>query len=114
MTGTSGDLFSITTFLDQPSKNFKSAFTAAIPKMQSAAQKTKIEEEIIISDEDVRFINEQPINDLVNSDQSDDENWNIEIPKSFRQKAFVHKTITKKQSKILTERCSNMLHKGKV
>ena len=82
--------------------------------MQSAAQKNKIEEEIIISDEDVRFINEQPINDLVNSDQSDDENWNIEIPKSFRQKAFVHKTITKKQSKILTERCSNMLHKGKV
>lgn len=82
--------------------------------MQSAAQKNKIEEEIIISDENVRFINEQPINDLVNSDQSDDENWNIEIPKSFRQKAFVHKTITKKQSKILTERCSNMLHKGKV
>lgn len=56
------------------------------------------------------------INDLVNSEQSDDENYseNFQIPKSFRQKAFVHKTITKKQSKILTERCPNTLHKGKV
>ena len=80
--------------------------------MQAAAQKNKIE--IIISDED--DISEPPINDLVNSEQSDDENFskNIQIPKSFRQKAFVHKTITKKQSKILTERCSNTLHKGKV
>ena len=80
--------------------------------MQSAAQKNKIEVEIIISDED--DISKSPMNDLVNSEQSDDENWNIQIPKSFRQKAFVHKTITKKQSKILTERCSNMLHQGKV
>ena len=80
--------------------------------MQSAAQKNKIEVEIIISDED--DISKSPMNDLVNSEQSDDENWNIQIPKSFRQKAFVHKTITKNQSKILTERCSNMLHKGKV
>ena len=80
--------------------------------MQSAAQKNKIEVEIIISDED--DISKSPMNDLVNSEQSDDENWNIQIPKSFRQKAFVHKTITKKQSKILTERCSNTLHKGKV
>ena len=107
----------LTTFLDQPIKKFKSAFTTAIQniKSQGAAQSIKIER-IVISDEDDVRESQMPINDMVNSEQSDDENYaeNIQIPKKFRQKMYFHKSIAKKQSTILIERCSNTIQKGKV
>ena len=105
-------------FLDEPFKKFKAAFTSTSQKMTSleASNEIKVEEIIIIGDEDKGQSNIQ-IQDSVASEESDDENYSkrVQIPKNFRQKIFVHKTISKKQSQIMTDRRSftGMLRKGK-
>ena len=103
---------------DQPFKKFKAAFTSTSQKMTSleAPNEIKVEKIIIVDDEDVGQSNIQ-MQESVTSEESDDENYSerVEIPKNFRQKIFVHKTISKKQSQIMTDRRSNtgMLRKGK-
>ena len=81
-----------------------------------ALNEIKLEKIIIVDDEDEGQSNIQ-MQDSVTSEESDDENYSerVEIPKNFRQKIFVHKTISKKQSQIMTDRRSNagMLRKGK-
>ena len=81
-----------------------------------APNEIKFEKIIIVDDEDEGQSSIQ-MQDSVTSEESDDENYSerVEIPKNFRQKIFVHKTISKKQSQIMTDRRSNtgMLRKGK-
>ena len=81
-----------------------------------APNEIKLEKIIIVDDEDEGQSSIQ-MQDSVTSEESDDENYSerVEIPQNFRQKIFVHKTISKKQSQIMTDRRSNagMLRKGK-
>ena len=111
-------------FSDQPLKKFKTDFTSASQKIisQHAAGNIKSEEIVII--DDVVESNTNPVKPsqvktnmpitVTSSDESDDENYSekVGIPKDFRQKIFVHKTLSKKQSQILTDRNSNKPRKG--